>query len=348
MKLAPVARALERQNGIEHIVVHTGQHYDTLMSETFFRDLGLARPEHELHVGSGTHGQQTAAILERVEKVCMELVPDWMLVYGDVNSTVAAALAAVKLAIRVGHVEAGLRSHDRSMPEEHNRVVTDHLAELLFTPSRDASENLRAEGITDDRIAFVGNVMIDTLVCGLPHARALAINERFGLQQEEYVLVTLHRPANVDDATVLVTLMRSLEQIAKERPVIFPVHPRTMARLRAAGFESAVGTLRVMEPLSYLQMLSLTDRAGVVITDSGGLQEETSFLGVPCVTVRPNTERPLTVTKGTNRLVPPTYEALVNAVLTAGRRRSPATIERWDGRAAERIANVLCTGAAID
>ena len=344
MKLAPLVRALGRRPAVRHIVVHTGQHYDPEMSDAFFRDLGIPRPDHNLEVGSGTHAQQTAAILERLEPIVLDLDPDLVLVYGDVNSTVAAALVAAKLGVRVGHVEAGLRSRDWTMPEEINRVVSDRLSDLLFAPSRDAVDNLRGEGVPADRIHFVGNIMIDALLTALPVARALDAAARHGVAGHDYVVVTLHRPANVDDPATLAELMAALEAIAGERPVLFPVHPRTRERLKDAR---PARELRLLEPLPYLEMLSLVHGASLVITDSGGLQEETSFLGIPCLTVRPNTERPVTCTQGTNRLVAPRRDAILAAARDGRSRRPPVPpeIERWDGKTAERIAAVILEGA---
>jgi len=318
------------------------------MSDTFFADLDLPHAQYELEVGSGTHGKQTAAVMDRFEPLCRDLRPDWVLVYGDVNSTVAAALTAAKLGVPVAHIEAGLRSHDRSMPEEHNRVVTDHLADLLFTPSRDADENLRREGISDDRIAFVGNVMIDTLVHALPRARMLPTRSRLGLVDQSYAVVTFHRPSNVDDPWTLTGVVDALANIACRWPVVFPLHPRTKNRLAEAGLFGRLEGIRVLDPLSYLEMLSLVDGSALVITDSGGLQEETTFLGVPCLTVRPNTERPITVREGTNRLVPSTTVGILKAVDEIGDRRGPAQVERWDGRAADRITSALCDGCRFE
>ncbi|HWP38051.1 MAG TPA: UDP-N-acetylglucosamine 2-epimerase (non-hydrolyzing), partial [Gemmatimonadales bacterium] len=289
MKIAPLARALAARRGVTHVLVHTGQHYDRNMSDTFFEDLGAPEPDHNLEVGSGSHAAQTAAIMQRFEPVLLAERPDVVLVYGDVNSTVAAALVAAKLGVRIGHVEAGLRSRDWSMPEEINRVVTDRLSDLLFTPSPDADANLVAEGVPRERIHFVGNIMIDSLVALLPRARAADTPRRFGLSPGEFVVVTLHRPSNVDDAATLAGVMQALARVAEERPVLFPVHPRTRGRLEAFSVRSSNNRLRLMDPLGYVDMLSLVQAAGLVITDSGGLQEETSFLGIPCLTVRPNT-----------------------------------------------------------
>jgi len=345
MKLAPLARVLATRSDAEHVIVHTGQHYDTGMSESFFQDLGIPEPDHNLGVGSASHAQQTAGIMQRIEPILVAARPDVMLVYGDVNSTVAAALVAAKLGIKVAHVEAGLRSRDWTMPEEINRVVTDRLSDLLFTPSRDGNDNLGAEGVPPERVHFVGNIMIDSLVHALPAARARGPAKRFAVGGTRYAVVTLHRPSNVDDPDVLRGLVGALEAIGRELPVIFPVHPRTRARIGAADLHPA-SQLRLLEPIGYLDMLGLVEGAALVITDSGGLQEETSFLGVPCITVRPNTERPVTCTHGTNRLVAPNQGALVEAAegaLKSGRRQS-AGIERWDGRTAERIVGVLLDG----
>ncbi|HZH39447.1 MAG TPA: UDP-N-acetylglucosamine 2-epimerase (non-hydrolyzing) [Gemmatimonadales bacterium] len=350
VKLAPVAHALAKRPGVEHLIVHTGQHYDALMSDSFFRELDIPAPSVNLEVGSASHAKQTAAVMERFEGTCVELKPDWVLVYGDVNSTVAAALVAVKLGIKVAHVEAGLRSYDRTMPEEHNRIVTDHLADLLLTPSRDAIATLKGEGIPEGRIEFVGNVMIDTLIRLRGRARGAAA--KLGLPEQGFVLVTLHRPGNVDDPATLGVICDGLAGLAKDRPVVFPVHPRTRARLAET---KGLGNVRLVDPVPYLEMLSLTESAALVVTDSGGVQEETTFLGVPCLTVRPNTERPITVKEGTNRLIEPgeIVEASTLALELSGspglrpgsgKARSAPAIERWDGRAGERIAEVLCDG----
>lgn len=350
MKLAPVDRELVKR-GADHVIVHTGQHYDPGMSDAFFEQLWIPAPDHDLGVGSGSHAQQTAAVIQRLEPVLIDLRPDLVLTYGDVNSTLAAALVAAKLQVRTGHVEAGLRSRDWTMPEEINRVVTDRLSDLLFLPSRDAAENLEAEGIAADRMHFVGNVMIDTLCWALPQAQALDAPARFSVAGRPYAVVTLHRPANVDDAGVLRELLEALTRLGKHVPVLFPVHPRTRGRIEALGLPPHNGGgLRLLEPLGYLDMLGLVSMAGLVVTDSGGLQEETSFLGVPCITVRPNTERPITCTHGTNRLVHAQRDTILAAAERALGRRSPARpiIERWDGRAAERIAQVICDGERFE
>jgi UDP-N-acetylglucosamine 2-epimerase (non-hydrolysing) len=318
-------------------VVHTGQHYDAALSEGFFRDLGLAAPEVNLAVGSDTHAVQTARIMERIEPVLVEQRPDWVVVYGDVNSTMAAAVVASKLGIRVAHVEAGLRSFDRSMPEEINRIVTDRLADLLLTPSRDAGAQLRAEGEPDSEIVFVGNVMIDSLFHALPAARATGFRAKLGVNGSA-VIVTLHRPSNVDDHERIAILARVLSEVALEREVVFPAHPRTRRRLEEAGLR--MDRVRMLDPVGYLEMLDLVEHAYAVVTDSGGLQEETTALGIPCLTLRPNTERPITISEGTNRLVPnPT-----DIVEELRQVRRPVTVPRpegWDGCAGKRVISAL-------
>jgi UDP-N-acetylglucosamine 2-epimerase (non-hydrolysing) len=335
-KLAPVHRAA-RGAGLDQVIVHTGQHYDDALSGAFFRELAIPKPDIDLGVGSDTHGVQTARVMERLEPILRTQKPDWVVVYGDVNSTMAAAIVASKLGIRVAHVEAGLRSNDRTMPEEINRIVTDRLADLLLTPSRDADATLRAEGEPDEEIVFVGNVMIDTLLHALPAAQATGFHSRFGARARP-VIVTLHRPSNVDDPARLAALARTLREIAERHPVIFPVHPRTRQRLAAAALD--LGKVELLEPIGYLEMLDLVQSARVVITDSGGLQEETTALGVPCLTVRENTERPITISEGTNQLVPNPGELqrLVDEAMRPASHRCP---EGWDGRAGERITRAL-------
>jgi UDP-N-acetylglucosamine 2-epimerase (non-hydrolysing) len=340
MKLAPVFAALQGRHGVRQTMVHTGQHYDAEMSAVFFQELELPKPDLNLDVGSGTHAQQTAAVMMRLEPLLLEARPDVVLVYGDVNSTAAAALVAAKLMIPVGHVEAGLRSFDRTMPEEINRLLTDALADLLFTPSADANENLAREGIPSSRIHFVGNVMIDTLVRLLP--RAVMPEEARGL--ERYALVTLHRPSNVDKPEMLARILKALEEIARELPVIFPLHPRTRRRMEEFGLEAAdQNGLWLLNPFSYLEFLGLQRQATAVITDSGGIQEETTFLGVPCLTLRTTTERPVTMKEGTNILIGEEPERLypeVQAIL-GGQRNTGRIPPLWDGKAAQRIAGVL-------
>jgi UDP-N-acetylglucosamine 2-epimerase (non-hydrolysing) len=321
------------------------------MSDAFFQDLWIPRPQHNLGVGSGSHAQQTATIMLRIEPILQLARPDMVLLYGDVNSTVAAALVAAKLGIPVAHVEAGLRSRDWSMPEEVNRVVTDRLSHLLFAPSPDAVENLLAEGTPAERIHFVGNVMIDSLCWALPQARTVDAVARHGLEHTPFIVVTLHRPATVDDPAAFREMLDTLVVLGQQYPVLFPVHPRTRERIRSMGFP-AEGTpgLRLLEPMGYVEMLGLVSGARLVVTDSGGLQEETTYLGVPCLTVRQNTERPITCLQGTNRLVAPRRDA----VLSAARRSLDQpigprpVIDRWDGKAAQRIVATLCDGASFD
>lgn len=349
MKVAPILRELGR-SGDEGILVHTGQHYDQQMSDTFFADLGIQTPDFHLGVGSASQAVQTARLMESFEPVLLETQPDWLVVVGDVNSTLAAALVTVKLqeltSTRIAHVEAGLRSRDWRMPEEVNRVLTDRLSDLLLTPSRDARSNLLREGIAEERIVFVGNVMIDTLLHALPAAAELAMPTRLGVDAGDYAVVTLHRPSNVDRRDTLEPIVHALDRIAARMPVLLPLHPRTRKSIEAAGLWPALDRIQVLEPLGYIEMLSLTRSAAVVLTDSGGLQEETTVLGVPCVTLREATERPITVTEGTNRLVewPITAVGVLAAVDAGVSRRNGAEARRpegWDGRSAERIVNAL-------
>ena len=352
MKVAPVLAALDRA-GHEALLVHTGQHYDAQMSDAFFQDLGLPEPDHHLGVGGGSHARQTARVMEAFEPVLLEARPDWVVVVGDVNSTLACALVAVKLqesiGCRIAHVEAGLRSGDWRMPEEINRVLTDRVSDLLLTPSRDARSNLLAEGIPEERIAFVGNVMIDTLFAQLAKARAFDPVARLGLPASDYALVTLHRPSNVDHPAALSAILDGLGRVAREMPVVFPVHPRTAASIERFGLGEKLARCRALAPLGYTEMLALTNGAAVVLTDSGGLQEETTALGVPCVTLREQTERPVTIAEGTNRLAPwpLTSEGIHDAFqgARAAGRRPPgeASPEGWDGRAAERIVERLAS-----
>jgi UDP-N-acetylglucosamine 2-epimerase (non-hydrolysing) len=338
MKAAPLIRALGFRKGIEQKLLHTGQHYNPSMSDVFFQELGIPEPDFNLAVGSGTHAQQTSRIMLRFEEIIVKENPDIVIVYGDVNSTIAAALVCSKLHLPVAHVEAGLRSFDRTMPEEINRVLTDQIADFLFTPSQDADENLLREGIPRERIHFVGNIMIDTLVNVRPR-----IGEADpGAVPDRYALVTLHRPSNVDDFDMLRNILNALSDISVDLPVIFPCHPRTLRKLKDIEFEPPEA-LRLCEPQSYLQFLRLQEGATLVITDSGGIQEETTFLGVPCLTLRDTTERPITVALGTNRLVGRRPERLheeVRAVL-AGRYNVGGIPPLWDGHCADRIADYL-------
>jgi UDP-N-acetylglucosamine 2-epimerase (non-hydrolysing) len=386
MKAAPVLRALGAYSDIRQTLVHTGQHYDSAMSDVFFQQLGMPEPDCNLAVGSGTHAQQTAAVMQAFEPILQDRKPDLVLVYGDVNSTVAAALVCSKLGVRIAHVEAGLRSRDRTMPEEINRLLTDQLSDLLFTPSSDGDENLIREGIEPSRIHRVGNVMIDSLVRLLPTAEKCFP----GGVSSPYALVTLHRPSNVDDLPWLGELLTALSELSTQMNIVFPVHPRTRQRLKevenvtahgmnevenatasvetgaspvprseASGkstdldfvsgeTQSADSRLRLLDPLPYLQFIALQRRAAVVITDSGGIQEETTFLGVPCLTMRENTERPITVTMGTNQLVGRDLKKLRSALdrilncNTEGLKPpDPTRIPLWDGHASERIAQII-------
>ncbi len=341
VKTAPVIGALrERLPEGRHVLVHTGQHYDRLMSEVFLEELGVPAPDNMLEVGSGSHAQQTARVIERLEPVLEEERPDLVIVPGDVNSTLAAALTAAKLQIPVAHVESGLRSFDRTMPEELNRIVTDQLADRLFTHSLEADDNLRAEGIPSERIHLVGNTMIDTLVALEGRFRAAGAAARLGVEPGAYVLVTLHRPALVD-GPLLAETMKQLAELAREIPVVFPVHPRTRKAMEAIDSEHP--GLLLTEPLGYLDFLSLLADASAVLTDSGGIQEETTYLGIPCFTLRDNTERPITVTQGTNTLLglDPTAIAQIPAALAQRPGERPDPPPLWDGHASERIADII-------
>ncbi len=340
VKMAPViGRLCERLPDARHIVVHTGQHYDRMMSDAFIEQLGVPKPDYYLGVGSGTHAIQTARIMERVEPVLESERPDLVVVSGDVNSTLAVALVAVKLGLPLAHVEAGLRSFDRSMPEEVNRIVADEFSDHLFIHCREASENLRAEGVVESRIHFVGNTMIDSLVAVEPRFRDLHMPTRLGLKGSEYLLVTLHRPSLVD-GPLLTPVLAQLGNVARELPVVFPAHPRTGKTM--VGMPQQPG-VHVLPPLGYLEFLSLEAEAAGVLTDSGGVQEETTYLGVPCFTLRDSTERPVTIRAGTNTLLglDPDRIAEIPALLAArdGAPRVPP--EGWDGRAAERVAAVI-------
>jgi UDP-N-acetylglucosamine 2-epimerase (non-hydrolysing) len=342
MKIAPLLRELRSRTTFEALLVHTGQHYDAAMSEAFFRDLGIPEPDVNLGVGSGSHAGQTADVLRGIEPVLLDWRPDAVVVVGDVNSTIAAALAAVKLGIPVAHVEAGLRSFDRSMPEEINRVLTDAISTWLFTSEPSGGENLRREGVPGDRIHFVGNVMIDTLRAQLDRARAAAPLTRLGLAAGRYAVLTLHRPSNVDDPERLRGLFSVLEEIHREIPVVFPIHPRTRASV-AAHLGGVAPHLLLTDPLGYLEFLGLVASAKLVLTDSGGIQEETTVLGVPCLTLRDSTERPATIEAGTNRLVggdPVSIRSEVSKILEGGPPRGRVP-ERWDGKASRRILDIL-------
>ena len=350
MKIAPVVEAM-RETGLPQYLVHTGQHYDEKMSRLFFEELGIPAPDLNLEVGSGSQAVQTAEILRRFEPVVLETRPDMVVVVGDVNSTMACTLVAVKLGIPVAHIEAGLRSFDRSMPEEINRLVTDSLSDLLFVSEPSGLENLRSEGVPDEKVYFVGNVMIDTLLRHRESANRSNVRARLGVDSgRRYALVTLHRPSNVDNLPKLAGLLRALDELARELPVVFPIHPRTRKNAMEAGLEPELGRLVTTDPLGYLEFLNLMSNAQVVITDSGGVQEETTVLGVPCLTVRENTERPATITCGTNRVVGTDPDAMLRAAREA--LHGPRPVGRlpalWDGNAARRIVDVLkrtlCTG----
>ncbi len=342
MKVAPVARSLAGRDGIDHLLVHTGQHYDAAMSHVFFKELGMAPPDVYLGIGSGSHTAQTARVLDGLEPVLRERAPDVVLVPGDVNSTLAAALAANQLGITVGHIEAGLRSFDRTMPEEVNRVLTDQISDLLFTHSPEARDHLIAERRPADAIHPVGNTMIDTLVALREAISARDAPAAFGVEPGRYVLVTLHRPALVD-GPLLESALDALSALSASYELVFPVHPRTRARIDALGRGPRAPGLRLLEPLGYLDFLGLATHAAGVLTDSGGVQEETTFLGVPCFTLRENTERPVTLTEGTNTLLG-LDPARISEIpeLIAGRVALPARApEGWDGHAADRIVDVL-------
>jgi len=349
MKISPLIKAIRAHNRqregarrVEYCLVHTGQHYDNNMSEIFFRELGIPAPGINLKVGSCSHAEQTARIMMEFEPVCLRETPDWVIVVGDVNSTVACALVASKLQVRIAHVEAGLRSFDRTMPEEINRVVTDAIADLLLTPSSDANVNLANEGIPASKIHLVGNIMIDTLVDSLGKAERSLLSDQWGLRRREFAYVTLHRPSNVDDPRNLAALFRMLEELAARLPVVFPIHPRTRKTIREQGL--GVGPARnftIIDPIGYHDSLWLTKNATFVLTDSGGLQEESAYLRTPCLTLRPNTERPITITMGTNKLT--RLETLASDVeeILQGRRPRGRPPKYWDGRTAGRILRLL-------
>jgi len=348
MKVAPIVAAMKRRPAsFQPLVVHTGQHYDSAMSDSFFEDLDLPNPDTHLGVGSASHAVQTAAVMERFEPVVLQEQPDWVLVVGDVNSTLACALVCVKLGVKVAHVEAGLRSRDRTMPEEINRLLTDQIADLLLTPSPDADENLLAEGIPRERIRFVGNVMIDSLQKNLAVARQLQTKEQLGLTGRDYALLTLHRPSNVDLRESFEPIIAALEVIASKLPIVFPVHPRTRKTIAELGLTdrvAAIKDLRTIDPLGYLDFLNLSSGARLVLTDSGGIQEETTALGIPCLTLRENTERPITVEMGTNVVVGTDTQKIIaeaNAALNGSAKKTITSPPLWDGHTSERILDAL-------
>lgn len=348
MKVAPLYRAFEATQGrLRTRIVHTGQHYDAKMSDVFFEQLEMPHPHVYLGIGGGTHAQQTAKVMMAFEEVVLAERPDLVLVVGDVNSTLACSVVASKLHVPVAHVEAGLRSFDRRMPEEINRLLTDRISDLLFVTEQSGLDHLAAEGIEPEKVFFTGNVMIDSLVHFRPKAAATRAFEAMDLPDKGYLMMTMHRPSNVDTAEGLAEIVTLVEQLAARMPVVFPVHPRTRGGLRSAGLDArldALSNVHVVDPIGYLEFLNLMEHAAALVTDSGGIQEETTYLGVPCLTLRETTERPVTVTLGTNELLPldaPVVAARVDDIL-AGRYKTGTTPPLWDGQAATRIADVLC------
>jgi UDP-N-acetylglucosamine 2-epimerase (non-hydrolysing) len=349
MKIAPLYHALTKERWADPVIVHTGQHYDSNMSDAIFEDLGLPQPHIHLGVGSGSHAEQTARVMMAYEKVVRDRTPDLVVVVGDVNSTVAATLVATKLGVKVAHLEAGLRSFDRRMPEEINRLATDVLADMLWTPSEDAVENLRKEGIAQEKIHSVGNIMIDSLEMLRAKIESQQTYTTFGLERGRYGVVTLHRPSNVDDPAVLKSVCGLLMDISETIPLVFPVHPRTRAKLDENGLLALMKACRQLflpEPLNYVRFMNLVFNCRLVITDSGGIQEETSYLGIPCLTVRENTERPVTLTHGTNRLCRLVDLKARTEEIVSSRTTSHTKIDLWDGRTADRIVALLRSQAA--
>ncbi len=349
MKVAPIYAEMKRRpEEFAPMIVHTGQHYDAAMSKAFFDDLGMPHPDIDLGVGSASHATQTAKIMMEFEKVVVAQKPDWSVVVGDVNSTIACALVCSKLGVRVAHVEAGLRSRDRTMPEEINRILTDAISDLLLTPSQDGDENLKQEGIAPDKIKFVGNVMIDSLLGFLKLAERSAVRDDVGVEGIDYAVLTLHRPSNVDERGTLSSILDALIAIAEKLPIVFPVHPRTRAKIDEFGLADriAASNIRLIEPLGYLDFMRLYSGARLVLTDSGGLQEETTVLGIPCLTLRQNTERPITIELGTNVLVGTDPERIKTAAFEAlnSARKDTRIPPLWDGKAAGRICDALLAG----
>lgn len=347
MKIAPIVREMRRrEKEFQSLIVHTGQHYDEAMSDSFFRDLGIPKPDFHLEIGSASHAVQTAKIMMAFEPIVLAEKPDWVLVVGDVNSTIACALVCAKLGIKIAHVEAGLRSRDRAMPEEINRILTDSISDLLLTTSQDADENLKQEGVADDKIKFVGNVMIDSLFYNLEKSKESKTRESLDLIDKDYAVLTLHRPSNVDEEDVFSGLLDAVISISEKIPVIFPVHPRTKANIERFGFTGKVANsnIKLVEPLGYLDFMNLYSGAKLVLTDSGGLQEETTALSIPCLTLRENTERPITIEMGTNILVgtnPEKIKQSAHEILESSEKKDAKIPPLWDGKAAERICDAL-------
>ncbi len=345
MKIAPVHRAfLQHKSTVDHLICHTGQHYDARMSKVFFTDLKLPEPDFYLGAGSGSHAEQTARIMIEFEKIVISEQPDLIIVAGDVNSTIACSLVAVKLGVKVAHIEAGLRSFDRTMPEEINRILTDSISDYLFATEESGLTNLEKEGVSKEKIFFTGNVMIDSLVYFLPETDRSHILKTFSLEKDKYCLVTLHRPSNVDSPEFLVKLLEVLNAIAEKVKVVFPVHPRTMKNIEAAGLnENLSGNLLLTEPAGYIDFLALIKNAGLIVTDSGGIQEESTYLDVQCITVRDNTERPITVKLGTNQLIGTDLDKVKAAALEIidGKKKQGTIPPLWDGHSAERIVDII-------
>ncbi len=349
MKVAPIHRAIKNYNKkepgrIEHLICHTGQHYDEKMSKIFFEDLGLPEPDFYLGVGSGSHAEQTGKVMMEFEKVLMQEKPDYVLVVGDVNSTIACTLTAAKLHIKTIHVEAGLRSGDRKMPEEINRVLTDSISDLLFVTEKSGMENLKKEGVADDKVFLVGNVMIDSVAYYLSKAELSDILDKFGLEKNNYILVTLHRPSNVDEPEQLERLIAMLNRLADRRKIVFPIHPRTRKNLESLSLDKTISqSVRLCDPIGYIDFLALTKNAELIMTDSGGIQEESTYLGVQCITLRDSTERPITVEVGTNQLLGDdlvSAEKVANEILD-GKLKKGVVPPLWDGKAAERIVSII-------
>lgn len=350
MKIAPLFHALANTEWAQPILVHTGQHYDQLMSDAIMRDLDLPAPQFALGVGSGTHAEQTGKVMIEYEKVCFEQRPDWIVVAGDVNSTVACAMVGAKLCIPVVHLEAGLRSNDRTMPEEINRIITDSIADVLWTPSIDGSENLLGEGVAASKIDLIGNIMIDSFEMFRPRIEASRKYAELGLTKGDYAMVTLHRPSNVDTADAFAPIIQALKAAAEKLTIVFVAHPRTAKSLERFGLEGelrSVSSIKVLEPVPYLEFMNLVSNAKLVITDSGGLQEETTYLGIPCLTLRENTERPITVTMGTNKLVQPGLLLPNLQRVLAGDWPGGERPPFWDGRTAERAVTALRRRAGV-